>query len=95
MACIGGQLKSLSDVLYGALMNGDDPDTAIGLAALMLRYLLASRRAVAPQITDGITTGAGNQGSSAFTFIGQAGTSGTQLSIPRNLRFGVTSQAIP
>jgi hypothetical protein len=76
-------------------MAADDPLTIIGLAALELRYLIASRRAELPQVTDGVTSGAGNQGSAAFLLIGHSGTGAAQLQIPRNLRFGNTAAATP
>jgi hypothetical protein len=71
----------------------DDPLTITGLAALNLRALLASRQRDAPQGLDGdgANQGIGNQGSAAFVFLGQSGTSAGQLSIPRNLRFGMVS----
>jgi hypothetical protein len=75
----------------------DDPDTIAGLMALNFRALLASRRITEPQgvAGRGVTDGAGNQGSSAFVFLGQSGTASNQTSIPRNLRFGNTASAIP
>ena len=47
-----------------------------------------------PQTTSGVTSGPGNQGTANVAhLVGQAGTAGTQLSVPRSLRFGQGSQS--
>ena len=56
--------------------------------------LLAGATDLGPQTTSGVTSGPGNQGSSNTAhLVGQSGTSGSQLSIPRLLRFGQGSQS--
>ena len=55
--------------------------------------LLAGQTDLTPQVTSGIQSGPGNQGTANTAhIIGQAGTAGTQLSVPRLLRFGQGSQ---
>jgi hypothetical protein len=56
---------------------------------IQLAALLASRTDLAPQVTAGVTTGPGNQGSANTAhLVGQAGTSGAQISLPRSQHFG-------
>ncbi len=61
------------------------PDVA---AQANLAALLAGQTDTAPIVTAGVTTGPGNQGTANIAhMVGQAGTAGTQSSVPRALRF--------
>jgi hypothetical protein len=66
------------------------------LATLLARIamLLASRTNLTPIVTAGIERGPGNQGSSAYHLLGQAGTGADKLSLPRTLHFGTSSGGI-
>ena len=56
--------------------------------------LLAGQTDLGPQTTSGVTSGPGNQGTANVAhLVGQSGTAGTQLSVPRSLRFGQGSQS--
>jgi hypothetical protein len=71
-----------------------EPERA-ALFRVSLAALLAGRTHLAPEVTDGITSGQGGQaGASAATTMiqGQAGTDGTQLSVPRELSYGTQTE---
>jgi hypothetical protein len=55
-----------------------------------LAALLASRTNLTPEVTDGITSGPGNDGSQALVFIGQSGTAGARGALPMSLPSIVT-----
>jgi hypothetical protein len=59
----------------------------------MRRAILDGQTNLTPEVTDGITSGPGNQGSGNTGLIGQAGTAGVQLSLPRSQHFGTGGTA--
>jgi hypothetical protein len=65
------------------------PDLLTQLFLANLAMLLASRTDLTPQVTDGILSGQGNQGSASTVMnMGRAGTAGVQISVPRSQNFG-------
>jgi hypothetical protein len=54
--------------------------------------LLASRRTAFPPVV-GVTSGPGNQGTAAQMTIGQAGTAGSRIAVPRTLKLGAGGTA--
>jgi hypothetical protein len=65
-----------------------EPGPRIVALLASLAALVASETDTTADVTDGVTSGPGNQGTQATMLQAQSGSDGTQLSVPRQMSFG-------
>jgi hypothetical protein len=65
-----------------------EPGPRIVALLASLAALVASETDLTADVTDGVTSGPGNQGTQATVLQAQSGGDGTQLSVPRMMSFG-------
>lgn len=85
-------MKRATERVAAAPLLASPSDPCVLRYLANLRDLLAGQTDLTPDVTAGITTGPGNQGTqNTAHLIGQAGTSADRFSIPRQMHFGAGS----